>query len=79
MTASITAQHHSRAVPTTRARAHGIDLLVMRLSIAALRWARRRADRSLSTREGFALTHHRDEATRRREHGYAVRTEAPRY
>jgi len=33
------------------ARAHVIDLLVMRVSLAALTWAQRRADRARLTRE----------------------------
>lgn len=79
MTASITARPPSRTVAASRSRAQGIDLVIIRLSLAALRWARRRADRSASTREGLALARHRDETNRRREHAYAIRAEAPRY
>ena len=40
---------------TRRARPRGIDLLVMRLSLTTLRWARRRADRRTLTREQHTL------------------------
>lgn len=36
---------------STHTRAHGFDLLVMRLSIAALGWAERRADRATLSHE----------------------------
>jgi len=38
-----------------RARPHGLDRLVMRLSLAMLLWARRRADRGMLTHEEQAL------------------------
>ncbi len=56
-----------------RPRAHGIDRLVMRASMAALLWARRRADRAALTHE----THERLRAQHvevvRREHEAALR------
>ena len=39
------------SLATTRHRARGIDLLVMRVSLAMLLWARRRADRADLPRE----------------------------
>lgn len=40
---------------TSRARPRGIDLLVMRLSLTTLRWARQRADRRTLTHGQHAL------------------------
>lgn len=37
------------------ARPHGIDRLVMKLSLTTLLWARRRADRHILTREQHAM------------------------
>jgi hypothetical protein len=41
----------SHSLTATRSRPRGIDLLVMRVSLAMLHWARRRADRASVTRE----------------------------
>ena len=41
----------SHSLTATRSRARGIDLLVMRVSLAMLHWARRRADRASLPRE----------------------------
>jgi len=41
----------SHSLAATRHRARGIDLLVMRVSLAMLLWARRRADRADLPRE----------------------------
>ena len=41
----------SHSLAATRHRARGIDLLVMRMSLAMLLWARRRADRADLPRE----------------------------
>jgi hypothetical protein len=38
-----------------RARPHGIDLIVMRLSLAMLLWARERADRSTLSHEEHTI------------------------
>lgn len=46
---SVTAQMTS--YNSRRVHPHGLDLVVMRLSLATLLWARRRADRSLMTHE----------------------------
>jgi hypothetical protein len=51
----------------------------MRLSVAALRWARRRADRAIPVREHIIAVRDIHEATRVREHAFATRAEAPRY
>lgn len=79
MTASITAHQTAPAVRLHPARARGVDLLVMRLSVAALRWARRRADRTVPAREHVLAMREAHEATRRREHAFATRAESPRY
>lgn len=55
MTATTVFQHQY-AVPTARrARPHGIDLIVMRLSLAMLLWARERADRGTLSHEEHAI------------------------
>ncbi len=70
----MTASHALDARPTAgRTRARGIDLIVMRMSLAALRWARRRADRAAAARDTIAAVRATAEATARREHDYAVR------
>ena len=73
MTASHALDARPTAGRTSLARARGIDLVVMRVSLAALRWARRRADRAVATRDAIAVTRATAEATARREHAYAVR------
>ena len=79
MTASMTAHQTAPAVRPHPSRARGVDLLVMRLSVAALRWARRRADRAIPVREHIIAVRDTHEATRVREHSFATRAEAPRY
>ena len=55
MTATTVFQHQY-AVPTARRpRPHGIDRVVMRLSLAMLLWARDRADRAALSHEEHAL------------------------
>lgn len=79
MTASITAHQTAPGHRVTHARARGLDLLVMRASVATLRWARRRADRATPARERAIALRDVHEATRRREHAFATRAESPRY
>lgn len=50
-----------------RARPSGFDRLVMRLSLAALLWARRRADRAVPTREEHARRYELQRDRERRE------------
>lgn len=71
----MTASHALDARPSARprARAHGIDLVVMRMSLAGLRWARRRADRATASRDALAASRATSEATALREHEYATR------
>lgn len=59
--------------PARRARAHGIDLLVMRMSMAALRWARRRADRAVPGRDEVLRLRAQHSDIARREHESALR------
>lgn len=73
MTASHALDARPTAGRTSLARARGIDLIVMRMSLAALRWARRRADRAAAARDTIAAVRATAEATARREHDYAVR------
>jgi len=51
-----------------RARPHGIDLLVVRLSVAALLWAGRRADRAQLPREEHQRRFLMEQELERREH-----------
>lgn len=68
-------------VPARRARAHGVDLLVMRVSMAALLWARRRADRAeradcadrAAGRDELVRLRALQLETERREHASALR------
>lgn len=64
----------SRSYPSRsrRAQAHGIDRLVMRLSMAALLWARRRADRADLGRDDLVRLRQQSEAAERREHESAL-------
>lgn len=63
----------SGARSATRSGARGIDLMVMRISLAMLLWARRRAERATVTREEHErrLVLHAEIA--RREHSAALR------
>ncbi len=63
----------SHPLTTTRSRARGIDLLVMRLSLAMLHWARRRADRDVLPREEQARRHQVRADIAHREHLAALR------
>lgn len=56
-----------------RPRPHGLDLLVMRVSLAMLVWARRRADRVSVQHEERLRQHHLRRETERREHEFALR------
>lgn len=58
-----------------RSRPHGIDLLVMRMSLAMLLWARRRANRTVMTREENLRRREVAVATEVREHAAATRLE----
>lgn len=64
----------SRRYParSRRAHAHGIDLLVMRLSMAALLWARRRADRADLGRDDLVRLRQQSAAIEQREHESAL-------
>lgn len=52
--------------------ARGIDLLVMRASLAMLLWARRRSDRTAINHEQRARQVRTAQATERREHAAAL-------
>ena len=69
-----TAGFTTRTTRTTarRARPHGLDRLVMRLSLSALLWARRRADRAAMTPEQHARVVDAAAALQRREHDSAL-------
>lgn len=53
-------------------RAHGFDYLAMRVSLAVLLWARRRADRHAMSRDELARRVRLQRETERREHAYAL-------
>ena len=55
MTATTVFSQHYAAPAARRARPHGFDRLVMRLSLAALLWARHRADRGILTHDEHML------------------------
>ena len=55
MTTLATFPRQLDAGTTRRVRPRGIDLLIMRLSLSTLRWARRRADRRALTHEQHVL------------------------
>lgn len=57
--------------PITR-NATGLDLLLMRLSLAVLLWARRRADRRALSRESLQRAVAADRSRREREHHAAL-------
>jgi hypothetical protein len=61
------------AIPARRARATGLDRLVMQASLATLLWARRRADRKSVTFEEHALRIAQLNDLARREHEFALR------
>ena len=50
-----TASRTSVLAPRRRAKPRGFERFVMRVSVAMLLWARRRADRATPTREEFML------------------------
>ncbi|MCU1440599.1 MAG: hypothetical protein JWP85_1596 [Rhodoglobus sp.] len=56
-----------------RARPHGVDRLVMRLSLAMLIWARERAERDAVSHDERVLRISQVRATQRREHDAALR------
>lgn len=58
-----------------RSRPRGIDLLVMRVSLAMLLWARRRANRTAMSREENLRRREVAAATTAREHAAASRLE----
>ncbi len=47
MTSAVALQHSSALPATLRAQPQGFDRIVIRVSVAMLRWARKRADRSI--------------------------------
>lgn len=71
MTAITVVQRAYAAPGARRPRPHGLDLLVMRLSLAMLLWARQRADRGVMSHEeharrranALAIEHDRRRAT----------------
>ena len=62
----------SHSLAATRHRARGIDLLVMRVSLAMLLWARRRADRATVTREEQERLFAVQADIARRQHAHAL-------
>jgi hypothetical protein len=54
-------------------RAHGFDYLAMRVSLAVLLWARRRADRHAVSRDELSRRFRIQRETERREHAFASR------
>ena len=54
---------------TRRARPHGFDLAVMRLSLAMLMWARRHSERTAPTRDEHARLMYEAGERARREYG----------
>jgi len=55
-----------------RARPHGIDLVIMRVSLTALLWARRHANRTAESYEDHTRMHRETQALHRREHDAAL-------
>jgi hypothetical protein len=55
MTTVSALEHLIESPAGSRARPHGIDRLVMRLSLAMLVWARRRSEKSIITRDEHAI------------------------
>lgn len=72
MTASAVPSHYVDARAPRRARARGLDRLIMRLSLATLLWARRHADRTAITREEQVRIYRETRAVQRREHDAAL-------
>ncbi|MGV8883755.1 MAG: hypothetical protein ACOH19_16525 [Rhodoglobus sp.] len=72
MTTLATFPRQLDARTTRRARPRGIDLLIMRLSLTTLRWARRRADRRTLTREQHILGAEQMKALAQREREMAL-------
>lgn len=56
-----------------RARVHGVDRLIMKLSLSVLLWARKRADRAALGRDEHALLIDQVADRERREHDAALR------
>lgn len=69
MTATAT---HTAFSTSRRPRPHGLDRLVMRLSLTMLLWARRHADRVGVTPEQHAMAMDAAAALQRREHDSAL-------
>ncbi len=57
---------------TRRARPHGIDLAVMRVSLAMLLWARKRSQRTTFTHDEHARLRYEAGESARREHQAAL-------
>jgi hypothetical protein len=73
MTATTVFQHQYAAPAVRRARPHGLDRLVMRLSLAMLLWARQRADRSMVSHEEHAIRRANELAIERDRHSADAR------
>lgn len=58
---------------TARAQVHGLDRFVMKLSLAMLLWARKRADRATLSRDQHARLIAQSIETQRREREFALR------
>ena len=72
VTMTATATHNAFST-SRRPRPHGLDRLVMRLSLTMLLWARRHADRIGVTAEQHARAVDAAAALQRREHDSALR------
>jgi len=55
-----------------RARPHGIDLVIMRVSLMALLWARRHANRTAESYEDHTRMYRETQSLHRREHDAAL-------
>ena len=71
---TMTAATYSRAAYTQarRVRPHGIDRAIMLLSLMALRWARRHAERTAISYEEHTRMHRETQGVYRREHDAAL-------
>lgn len=58
---------------TRRARPHGIDRAIMRMSLMTLLWARRHAERTAVSYPDHTRLHRQAQALQRREHDAALR------
>ena len=58
--------------PARRVRPHGIDRAIMLLSLMALRWARRHAERTAISYEEHTRMHRETQGVYRREHDAAL-------